>query len=63
MQGQDLAARMGLAAPTVSQRLTGKRDWRLDDLPVLAEIFDVPMETFLREPAEVFELRVNGQGS
>lgn len=50
----DLFEQLGMAQPTLSQKMSGTRRWSIDDLEALARAFGVLPQTFLTDPAEIF---------
>lgn len=50
MKQQDLATGLGYESATITRKMKGEREWRLNDLVELAEFFDVPVSLFFEEP-------------
>lgn len=53
MLQQDLAEVMGYDAATITRSLKGLREWKLNDLVILAEFFEVPVSLFFEDPASL----------
>lgn len=50
-----LGEALGLSQASVADRLNGRREWRLAELRVLAELFDVPVSQLVDPPVPVAE--------
>lgn len=50
LSGSQAAVRLGWTQPYMSRRLTGRVPFDVTDLGELAELLDVPIEVFFREP-------------
>lgn len=53
MSQTELATAIGYTQPAVSDKLTHRRKWTIDDLWVLSDYFDVDVELFFRDPREL----------
>jgi transcriptional regulator with XRE-family HTH domain len=58
----ELARRIGWSPSTLADLEGGRRQVRLDDLPLLCEALDVPLMKLLADadPAEIARLRLGG---
>ena len=54
MNQQDLVERLGIAQPTLSHKMNGRRRWSLEDLEILSRAFGVSPRMFLTPPDEIF---------
>jgi hypothetical protein len=57
---QTVAAEIGMDGPALSRTMKGQRRWQLDEIELLAEVFDVSPAKFL-EPADQLVL-IRGGG-
>lgn len=53
MLQQDLAEALGYDAGTVTRKMKGLREWRLNDVVRLAEFFEVPVSLFFEDPQHI----------
>jgi len=50
MRQQDLADALDYETGTITRKMKGEREWRLNDVVSLAEVFEVPVSLFFEEP-------------
>lgn len=50
-QQTDLGEYLGVKQPTISRKLAGKTQFRIDELQKIAEFLDVPVDTFFSKAA------------
>ena len=50
MRQQDLADALDYESATITRKMKGEREWRLNDIVALAEVFEVPVSLFFEEP-------------
>lgn len=50
LRQQDLAEALGYESGTITRKMKGEREWRVNDLVLLAEFFEVPVSLFFEEP-------------
>lgn len=53
MKAGDLAAQLGTDRTTVSKRMNGAREWALQDLVELSDVFDVPVDALIGETSQL----------
>ena len=53
MTAGELAAQLDTDRTTVSKRMNGARDWALQDLAELSEVFDVPIDALIGETSHL----------
>lgn len=53
MRLQDLADVLGYDAGTITRTVSGHREWKVTDLVILAEFFEVPVATFFQDPSNL----------
>lgn len=57
MTQTDLARMIGADKATISKSFKGIRPWKIEDVEVLADAFDVPPTTFFMRPEDVLRSR------
>ena len=50
MRQQDLADALDYETATITRKMKGEREWKLNDIVSLAEFFEVPVSLFFEEP-------------
>lgn len=53
MLQQDLAEALGYDAGTVTRKMRGLREWKLNDIVLLAEFFEVAVSMFFEDPQNI----------
>jgi transcriptional regulator with XRE-family HTH domain len=53
MTAGELAAHLDTDRTTVSKRMNGAREWALQDLVELSEVFDVPIDALIGETSQL----------
>lgn len=57
MRQQDLAEALDYESATITRKMKGEREWRLNDIVRLAEFFEVPARTFFDDPDSLVIIR------
>ena len=50
MKHRDVAQEIGMLYPTLRNRISGRAEWRIDELDRLATLLGVPLARLLEEP-------------
>lgn len=56
MTRHELAEAVGISGSAVTRSMSGERTWRVDEIPRLAEVFDVPINTLFRKATEMLSI-------
>jgi len=54
MSQQELGERLGIKQTNISGRLRGAIDWTIKDLTGMSEVFEVPIDVFLKDPKQLW---------